>query len=168
MFVYKKGELKETPIAVSKDEIIYRLSHLKSGLNIEVKFNPEDFSLNTNPYKVYKEENGVYKIFKEFYPKNISLKENFERAIAFFEDSIFKELGETPPTMQQQPPSQPPKKVTIPPEIGDIIKVGNEYGIVLDIIDDDVIVRELTKEEALGILRTKRNAGLIRNIDIEE
>ena len=168
MFVYKKGELKETPIAVSTDEIIYRLSHLKSGLNIEVKFNPNNFDLNKNPYKVYKEENGMYKIFKEFYAKNISIKENFEKAVAFFEDSIFKELNETPPSMQPQPPSQPPKMVDIPPEINDIIRVGNEYGIVIDIDGDDVIVRELTKEEALEMLRTKKNAGLIRNIDFVE
>jgi hypothetical protein len=159
MFVYRQGKLKQEVIGVSPTEQIYRLMHLSSGMVIEVKFDPSSqgsYSTNKNPYKVYKEVNGTYTIYEEFLAKNKSMKENFEDAILFFEDNIYKALKETPPQQPQQP-STPPKKVKEVPVVGDIIQVKNEYGIVTEIVDSKVIVKKLTKEEALRILKNKQN-----------
>jgi hypothetical protein len=161
MFVYRKGKLKEEPIFISKTEFIYRLSHQSSGMVIEVKYDPtaQAGDVNKNPYKVFKEVNGTYTIYEEFYARNKSIKENFEEAIAFFEDNIYKALNETPPQQQQQPkkPTTPPKKVKEVPVVGDIIQVKNNYGIVTEVVDSKVIVRKLSKEEALRILKNKQN-----------
>jgi len=165
MFVYKKGKLKQELIGVSATEQIYRLMHLSSGMVIEVAFDPSSqgsYSTNTNPYKVYKEVNGTYTIYEEFLAKNKSIKENFEDAILFFEDNIYKALKETPP-QQSQPqsdPPKPPKKVDVPPEQGDIIKVSGEFGIVTDVYGTKVITRKLTKEEATRILQDRKNASI--------
>ena len=91
MFVYRQGKLKQEVIGVSPTEQIYRLMHLSSGMVIEVKFDPSSqgsYSTNTNPYKVFKDVNGTYTIYEEFFAKNKSIKENFEEAILFFEDNI--------------------------------------------------------------------------------
>jgi len=165
MFVYRQGKLKQEVIGVSPTEQIYRLTHLSSGMVIEVEFDPSSqgsYSANTNPYKVYKEVNGVYTIYEEFYAKTKSMKENFEEAILFFEDNIYKALNEKPPQQQQppSPPTKPPKKVDVPPEQGDIVKVKNEFGIVTDVYGTKVITRKLTKEEATRILQDRKNASI--------
>jgi hypothetical protein len=161
MFVYKNGKLKESTEVISQNEIIYRLTHVTSGMNIEVAFNPNAFvgEVNRNPYKVFKEVNGTYVIYEEFFQKNKSIKENFEEAILFFEDMIYKELKETPPQVNSQNNNQPPpKKVKIPPVVGDIIRVKDNYGIVTDVENTKVTVKKLTKEEALRILKNKQNS----------
>jgi len=168
MFVYKKGKLKQELIGVSPTEQIYRLMHLSSGMVIEVAFYPTSGvnSANTKPYKVFKEVNGTYTIYEEFHAKNKSIKENFEEAITFFEDNIYKALKETPP-QQTQPPSEPPKppkEVDVPPEVGDIVKVKNEFGIVTDVYGTKVITRKLTKEEATRILQDRKNASISINV----
>lgn len=162
MFVYRQGKLKQEVIGVSPTEQIYRLTHLSSGMVIQVAFDPSSqgsYSTNKNPYKVFKEENGTYIIYEEFLAKNKSMKENFEDAILFFEDNIYKALKETPPQQPQQPkqPSTPPKKVKEVPVVGDIIQVKDKYGIVTEIVESKVIVKTLTKEEALRILKNKQN-----------
>ena len=162
MFVYRQGKLKQEVIGVSPTEQIYRLLHVSSGMVIQVSFDPTSNGVNTNPYKVFKEENGTYTIYEEFFAKNKSIKENFEEAILFFEDNIFKALRETPP-QQTQPPSQPPKppkEVDVPPEVGDIVKVNGDYGIVTDVYGTKVITRKLTKEEATRILQDRKNASI--------
>jgi hypothetical protein len=162
MFVYRQGKLKQEVIGVSPTEQIYRLLHVSSGMAIQVSFDPTSNGVNTNPYKVFKEENGTYTIYEEFFAKNKSIKENFEEAILFFEDNIFKALRETPP-QQTQPPSQPPKppkEVDVPPEVGDIVKVNGDYGIVTDVYGTKVITRKLTKEEATRILQDRKNASI--------
>jgi hypothetical protein len=165
MFVYRKGKLIEGGQYISPTEQIYRLTHSSSGMVIEVKFDPSSqgsYGTNTNPYKVYKEVNGMYTIYKEFYAKNKSMKENFEDAILFFEDNIYKALNEKPPQQTQPPadPPKPPKEVDVPPEVGDIVKVNGEYGIVTDVYGTKVITRKLTKEEATRILQDRKNASI--------
>jgi hypothetical protein len=163
MFVYKEGKLIESTEVISPDEVIYRLTNTTTGMNIEVKFNPNAYvgQVNTNPYKVFKEVNGVYTIYEEFFQKNKTTKENFEDAILFFEDMIYKELKETPPQVNNPQPNQPPqKKVKIPPVVGDIIRVKDDYGIVTEVEGTKVIVKKMTKEEALRILKNKQNADI--------
>ena len=165
MFVYRQGKLKQELIRVSPTEQIYRLMHLSSGMVIEVKFDPSSqgsYSTNTNPYKVFKDVNGTYTIYEEFFAKNKSIKENFEEAILFFEDNIYKALNEKPPQVNAPPPppTKPPKEVDVPPEQGDIVKVKNEFGIVTDVYGTKVITRKLTKEEATRILQDRKNASI--------
>jgi hypothetical protein len=165
MFVYRKGKLVEGGQFISPTEQIYRLTHSSSGMVIEVKFDPSSqgsYSANTNPYKVYKEVNGTYTIYEEFLAKNKSMKENFEEAILFFEDNIYKSLNEKPPQQPQPPsdPPKPPKEVDVPPEQGDIVKVNGEFGIVTDVFGTKVITRKLTKEEATRILQDRKNASI--------
>jgi hypothetical protein len=162
MFVYRKGKLKEDGDFISPTEQIYRLNHTSSGMVIEVKFDPTMQGVFSNPYKVYKEENGTYTIYEEFFNKNKSIKENFEEAILFFEDNIYKSLQETPPQQTQPPaePPKPPKEVDVPPEVGDVVKVNGEYGIVTDVYGTKVITRKLTKEEATRILQDRKNASI--------
>jgi hypothetical protein len=161
MFVYNKGKLVKNVIPVSQDEFIFRLTHVTSGMTIEVKFGTEN-TINLNPYKVYKEVNGSYVIYEEFYKKNKTVKENFEEAILFFEDNIYKQLGETPPVEGTPNPDDntPPETFQEVPIVGDIIQVGNKYGVVTDIVDTQVVTKELSKEEAMRILRNQKNAQL--------
>jgi hypothetical protein len=97
---------------------------------------------------------------EEFYRKNKTTKENFEEAILFFEDNIYKQLGETPPTESTPNPNPPtpPETFQEVPIVGDIIQVGNKYGLVTDIIDTRVITKSLIKEEAMRILRNQKNS----------
>ena len=159
MFVYNKGKLVKNVIPISQDEFIFRLTHVTSGMTIEVKFDNQK-KVNDNFYKVYKEVNGRYVIYEEFYKKNKTLKENFEEAILFFEDNIYKQLGETPPIEGTPNPEQttPPETFQEVPIVGDIIQVGNKYGVVTDVVDTRVITKELTKDEAMRILRNQKNA----------
>jgi hypothetical protein len=159
MFVYNKGKLVKNVIPISQDEFIFRLTHVTSGMTIEVKFNNEN-TVNLNFYKVYKEVEGRYVIYEEFYRKNKTTKENFEEAILFFEDNIYKQLGETPPVEGTPNPDDntPPETFQEVPIVGDIIQVGNKYGVVTDIVDTQVVTKELSKEEAMRILKNQKNA----------
>ena len=159
MFVYNKGKLVKNVIPVSQDEFIFRLTHVTSGMTIEVMFDNQK-KVNDNFYKVYKEVNGRYVIYEEFYKKNKTLKENFEEAILFFEDNIYKQLGETPPVEGTPNPDDntPPETFQEVPIVGDIIQVGNKYGVVTDIVDTQVVTKELSKEEAMRILKNQKNA----------
>jgi hypothetical protein len=161
MFVYNNNTLKESFDLVN---LTYRLTHTKSGMCIEIKFNPNAVAgeVNTNPYKVFKEVDGTYVIYKEFYPKNNNILQNFEDAILFFEDSIYQQLKETKPQVNQPQPQNtpPPKKVKIPPLVGDIVRVNGKHGIVTQVDGTKVLVRDLTKEEALRILKNKQNAEI--------
>ena len=164
MFVYNKGKLLREatiPVANSQTEFIFRLTHTTSGITIEVKYNTSN-QINNNPYLVYREVNGSYVIYEEFYKKNKTRKENFEEAILFFEDSIYKVLGETAPSESTPNPesSTPPETFQEVPIVGDIIQVGNKYGVVTDVIDTRVIVKELSKEEAMRILKNQKNAQI--------
>ena len=161
MFVYNKGKLEKNVIPISQDEFIFRLTHVTSGMIIEVNFNNQK-TVNNNPYKVYREVNGSYVIYEEFYKKNKTVKENFEEAILFFEDNIYKQLGETPPVegTPNTPPETPPETFQEVPIVGDIIRVGNKYGIVTDIIDTQVVTKEISKEEAMRILQNQKNAQI--------
>jgi len=161
MFVYNKGKLVKNVIPISQDEFIFRLTHVTTGMTIEVNFNNQN-TVNNNPYKVYREVNGSYVVYEEFYKKNKTVKENFEEAILFFEDNIYKELGETPPVegTPNTPPETPPETFQEVPIVGDIIRVGNKYGIVTDIIDTQVVTKEISKEEAMRILQNQKNAQI--------
>ena len=88
--------------------------------------------------------------------------QNFEDAILFFEDSIYQQLKETKPQVNAPQPQNtpPPKKVKEPPVVGDIVRVNGKHGIVTQVDGTKVLVRDLTKEEALRILKNKQNAEI--------
>jgi hypothetical protein len=161
MFVYNKGKLVRSIVPISQDEFIFRLTHTTTGMTIEVRYN-SDSTLMNSPYKVYREVNDSYVIYEEFYKKNKTTKEIFEEAILFFEDNIYKILGETPPVVGTPNPepedNTPPETFQEVPIVGDIIQVGNKYGVVTDIIDTQVVTKELSKDEAMRILKNQKNA----------
>jgi hypothetical protein len=164
MFVFKKGKLRQDPIIISPTEVVYRLTHESSGMSIEVTFNPTD-TKDVRPYKVFKEVNDTYIIYKEFSNKknNKSLKETFEEAIEFFEDNIFEQLKEQKPQIKPQPTSENPpktKEVMETPNVNDIVQVGKNFGIVTDVMGGKVIVRNLDKKEAMNLLRARKNANI--------
>lgn len=164
MFVYKKGRLRQDPIIVSPTEVLYRLTHESSGMSVEVSFNPMDIK-DIRPYKVFKEVNDTYVIYKEFSNKKNgkSLKETFEEAIEFFEDNIYEQLKEQKPQVSQPPSNQKPpktKEVMETPEVNDIVQVGKSFGIVTDVIGGKVIVRNMEEKEAMNILRARKNANI--------
>jgi hypothetical protein len=164
MFVFKKGRLRQDPIIVSPTEVVYRLTHDSSGMSIEVAFNPMDVK-DIKPYKVFKEVNDTYVIYKEFsnQKNNKSLKETFEEAIEFFEDNIYEQLKEQKPQVNQPPNNQPPpktKEIVETPNVNDIVQVGKTYGIVTDVVGGKVIVRNLDEKEAMNILRARKNANI--------
>jgi hypothetical protein len=159
MFVYNKGKLVRSVIPVSQDEFIFRLNHVTSGMTIEVKYNANTQSTDS-PYKVYKEVDGSYVIYEEFYKNNKTTKENFEEAILFFEDNIYKLLEETPPVVgtPKSDDAPPPETFQEVPIVGDIVQVGSKFGVVTDVIDTQVVTKELSKDEAMRILKNQKNA----------
>lgn len=161
MFVYKSGTLKEsnTPVPSKPNTWLLKLMHVTSGMVIEVEYELNKNN-ETKPYVVYKEVDGIFVIYKKF-NKSKDLKENFEDAIEFFEDQIFKQLKETPPQQTTPPPPTPPEKTQELPQLDEIVRVGKKYGRVVEIDPEteDVVVEEITKKEAMDILRAKRNAG---------
>lgn len=162
MFVYNNNTLKESFDLVN---LTYRLTHTKTGMCIEIKFNPkaERGEVNKNPYNVFKEENGLYVVYKEFYPKDNGILKNFEDAILYFEDMIYERMKEVKPQVnapRNNENTPPPKKVKEPPVVGDIVRVKNNYGMVTQITGTKVLVKNLTKEDALRILKNKKNAKI--------
>jgi hypothetical protein len=167
MFVYNKGKLIRTIVPITKEEFILRLTHVTSGMNIEVTY---DINVQNSekPYKVYREENGVYSIYEEFFRKGKTIKENFEEAILFFEDNIYKLMKEAPPVddSQRPDPNQPkPETFNEVPVVGDIIRVGDKFGIVTDVIETKVTVKKMSKEEAMRILKNQQNALIATSIE---
>jgi len=163
MLVYSKGELiRHQPIILSPTETVYKLTHPDSGMNIEVVFDDSN-AVNNRPYKVFKEDSsGNFSLYKEFYKGQKSLKENFEEAILYFEDCIYKSLNETPPSQDSKRPDDLPPTETFQevPIVGDIVQIGNAFGKVTDVIGTKVITKEMTKEEAMAILRSQKNAQI--------
>ena len=170
MFVYNKGKLIRTIVPITKEEFILKLTHVTSGMNIEVSYDV-NVQNSEKPYKVYREENGVYSIYEEFFRKGKTIKENFEEAILFFEDNIYKLMKEAPPVddSQRPDPNQPkPETFNEVPVVGDIIRVGDKFGIVTDVIDTKVTVKKMSKEEAMRILKNQQNALIATSIqDVE-
>ena len=167
MFVYNSGKLVENPTYISNTEFIYRLTHTTSGMNIEVYVDTE-IENSDKPYKVYREENGVYTVYEEFYRKGKTTKENFEDAILYFEDNIYKAMKETPPAEESSRPddkADKPETFKEVPIVGDIIQVGKKYGIVTDVNGTEVSVKNLTKDEALRILKNQQNALISTSIE---
>ena len=166
MFVYNSGKLIENPIPISSTEFIYRLTHTTSGMNIEVYVNTE-VENSDKPFKVYREQNGVYTVFQEFYRKDKTIKENFEEAILYFEDNIYKAMNETPPAVDSPRPDDAPQPETFNevPIVGDIVQVGKNYGIVTDVKGTEVSVKNITYEEAIRMLKNQQNADIATSIE---
>jgi hypothetical protein len=157
MFVYKAKELIREDEELSGTKRSYKLTHPDSGMNIEVNYDTSNNRIPF-PYKVFKEVNGSYTIYKEFSTKG-DVKTAFEQAILFFEDSIYKELSETKPKQQTKPDvKKDPPKYKETPIVGDIVRVGKTYAIVTDVIGTKVEGRKIEKQEAMRILNAKKNA----------
>jgi len=163
MLVYKNGRLNREIIPISKDNYILRLSHPTSGMVIETDFiqgMDSDTQKPKTKFKVYKEVDGKYTIYQEFFIKDKTITETFEEAVEFFEDMIFESLKEAPPEESPNKPEEPekePEKIKEVPRIGDIVQVGNKYARVLDVNDRDITTSMLSKKEAMRILKDIKN-----------
>jgi len=163
MLVYKNGRLNREVIPISNDNYILRLSHPTSGMVIETDFiqgMDADTQKPKTKFKVYKEVDGKYTIYQEFFIKDKTITETFEEAVEFFEDMIFDSLKEAPPEEQPNKPEEPekePEKIKEVPRIGDIVQVGNKYARVLDVNDRDITTSMLSKKEAMRILKDIKN-----------
>lgn len=165
MFVYKAKELIREDEELSGTKRLYRLTHPDSGMNIEVTYDTSNNRISF-PYKVFKEVNGQYAIYKEFETKG-DVKKAFEDSILFFEDSIYKELQETKPQQQTKPDvKKDPPKYKEMPIVGDIIRVKKQYAVVTDIVGTKIEGRKIEKEEAMRILRAKKRGNLL-SLDID-
>ena len=169
MFVYKKGRLIQTNTAVknSPNEAVFKLFHPSSGMAIEVTYSTDTQSKLNSPFRVYKEENGQYVIFEEFYQDKRSLVATFEEAINFFESQIYELLNEKPPKVNAPKP-QPSDTFQEPPIVGDIIRVDQQFSIVTDVKDNKITAKKLTKKEAMKMLRNKRNAELMQQSEKDD
>ena len=164
MLVYKKGKLIRELIPIGNNLFTLKLSHLDSGLNIDTEFSKDLPSRSY--YKVYKEVDGKFKIFKEFLVGKKETKlDNFKNAIAFFEMKILEELNEKPQNATPPPQQDAKKPETFSkiPEVGEIIKVNNEFGRVVDVNSTNVSFKELSKKEAMDILREQKNQLIQQN-----
>jgi hypothetical protein len=129
------------------------------------------------PYKVYKlDANNNYAFVKDLYDAKKTLLENFKDAIDAFEQSIFNELKEVPPTAQppQEKEENKAPKVSELPVVGDFVRVGKDYGRVVDVDEKTRMVKieKMSQQEVSSLLRlqqqsqtpTKEMGGLIDSI----
>ena len=73
--------------------------------------------------------------------------DNFKDAVAFFESKIFEELKEEEPKPE---PPKPPRIVSQLPQIGDLVRIGNDrFGVVTDVDEEsrNIVFDEKTREE---------------------
>ena len=130
-----------------------------------------------SPYKVYKlDANNNYIFVKDLYDVKKTLLDNFKEAIDYFEQSIFNELKETAP----QPEAPAPKeennapKMSELPQVGDFVRVGADYGRVVDVDSNTrmVKVEKMSQDDVKSLLKlqqqsqtdTKELGGLIDSI----
>ena len=129
------------------------------------------------PYKVYKlDANNNYVFVKDLYDAKKTLLENFKDAIDAFEQSIFNELKEVPPSAQppQEKEENKAPKVSELPVVGDFVRVGKDYGRVVDVNEQTRMVKieKMSQQEVSSLLRlqqqsqtpTKEMGGLIDSI----
>jgi hypothetical protein len=110
------------------------------------------------------------------YDAKKTLLENFKDAIDAFEQSIFNELKEVPPTAQppQEKEENKAPKVSELPVVGDFVRVGKDYGRVVDVDEQTRMVKieKMSQQEVSSLLRlqqqsqtpTKEMGGLIDSI----
>ena len=165
MLVYKKDKLQRKLEALPNDKVRYILTHTTTGVKAYVDFikapdyassyyknapNGEGINM-VSPYTVTSvDEEGYDEILKTFWDEKNTLVQNFEDAMNFFEETIFKKLEEKAPTQDDNR-----QKFNQLPEVGDIVRSGKKFGQVTDVNEDTrkVKVKALTKEEAKAILR---------------
>lgn len=137
-------------------------------------------SVNENilsPYKVYKlDANNNYVFVKDLYDSKKTLLDNFKEAIETFEQSIFNELKEVPPTAQppQEKEDNKAPKVSELPVVGDFVRVEKDYGRVVDVDEQTRMVKieKMSQQDVSSLLRlqqqsqtpTKEMGGLIDSI----
>lgn len=129
------------------------------------------------PYKVYKlDANNNYIFVKDLYDSKKTLLDNFKDAIDYFEQSIFNELKETAPKPEAPAPKEENNapKMSELPQVGDFVRVGADYGRVVDVdsITRMVKVEKMSQEDVKSLLKlqqqsqteTKEFGGLIDSI----
>lgn len=190
MFVFKNNKLIRQVEKVSNNINRISLSHPTTATFIRIDFpidmdESKDLLLKsyksklktraTSPYVVFRlDSNGKYSLYKEIWDENKTVVQNFQDAINFFEESIYEKLNEQPP--QQQPP-QPRldddenegenegenESNKMFPKTNDIIKINNNFKQVLsfDSTTKEAVLKDLTEEQAMKILRNRRNAEII-------
>ena len=175
MFVYKKNTLQRKITADGTDRAIYTLTHTPTNVSISYEFQINNFNPEANlsmkegrvamtkPFVISKKRSDdSFEFYQESFDGNKTLLDNWKDAIGLFEGKIFEYLNETPST-----PSAPDNTDNTPqdtfselPQVGDIVKVNNRFGRVVDVNENtrDIKVEELTENEARDIIRVQRQA----------
>ena len=175
MFVYKKNSLQRKITADGTDRAIYTLTHTPTNVSISYQFQINNFNPEANlsmkegrvamtkPFVISKKRSDdSFEFYQESFDGNKTLLDNWKDAIGLFEGKIFEYLNETPST--PSPPDNtdktPKDKFSELPQVGDIVKVGNKFGRVVDVNENtrDIKVEELTENEARDIIRLQRQA----------
>jgi len=154
MFVYKKGTLERKVEALTTEIAVAKLHHKPTGVTFSYEFrvdpnaralmrsaDPIEHNI-VSPYQIYKlDPNGKYDFKEEVWDMGGSLLDNFKEAINVFETKIYEELDEEEPT---------PKPFSQMPEVGDLIRIGNDrFGVVTasNEATREIEFEEKTKEE---------------------
>lgn len=175
MFVYKKNTLQRKITADGTDRAIYTLTHTPTNVSISYQFQINNFNPEANlsmkegrvamtkPFIISKKRSDdSFEFYQESFDGNKTLLDNWKDAIGLFEGKIFEYLNETPST--PSPPDNtdktPKDEFSELPQVGDIVKVNNRFGRVVDVNENtrDIKVEELTENEARDIIRLQRQA----------
>jgi hypothetical protein len=135
---------------ISIGEDIYKstLSHPKTGVGLETRIYADGSQLEDSKIKVLvKNDRGF--IEEEFYFDGLDGDKSFVDATNKFEEEIKKRLPE-----DEQETSQPETFKEMP-KIGDIVRVGKEYGEVMaaDEATRNIEITPLSKKDALEMLK---------------
>lgn len=139
MFVFIASQYFESP----KEKALAReLQNMQFQYDLLNKKMDEVESVLANVYQIYKlDPNGKYDFKEEVWDMGGSLLDNFKEAINVFETKIYEELEEEEPT---------PKPFSQMPEVGDLIRIGNDrFGVVTasNEVTREIEFDEKTKEE---------------------
>ena len=171
MFVYKKDTLERSISALTTEIGEAVLKHKPTGVTLSYEFNIEPdakprkitqdnkpFNI-VSPYLIYKlNEQNKYEFKEDVWDEKKSLLDNFKDAVAFFESKIFEELKEEEPKPE---PPKPPRIVSQLPQIGDLVRIGNDrFGVVTDVDEEsrNIVFDEKTNEE-IEVIKTEMKKG---------
>jgi hypothetical protein len=116
-----------------------------------------------SPYKVYKlDANNNYIFVKDLYDAKKTLLDNFKEAIDYFEQSIFNELKETAPKPEAPAPKEENEapKMSELPQVGDFVRVGADYGRVVDVDSNTrmVKVEKMSQDDVKSLLQLQQQS----------
>ena len=157
-FIADTQKLKTTNTPES-DALLNKRYNFASSLDKKAQVKENILS----PYKVYKlDANNNYIFVKDLYDAKKTLLDNFKEAIDYFEQSIFNELKETAPQPEAPAPKEENEapKMSELPQVGDFVRVGAEYGRVVDVDSNTrmVKVEKMSQDDVKSLLQLQQQS----------